>query len=365
MIESLWFLGDKMGVEGCALAFEERNVEAYLAVGIVAVFDLEPHRKDGPRCKTIFRGWRRPNHVMVDRPKAASGSGYAALQEGQSCVVRYLYEGQACAFDSMILDWDARHYNPYLRIAWPKQIEHVAFRKHERIKLQLTCGMEWPDGEKTTGSLRDLSMGGCGAVCGRAPQPGDSLALSFALPDGTSIAGLSAVVRGVREVGAESWLIGCEYGPGQEALKNNLAFFVTSTLERRRTDNVNPARPERLLIVDDNADLSQRLKRNFETRGFEVVLADNAVDAMYRLRMTPPSAVVLSQTLSDLTGLDVCRVLKRHEDFAQLPVYVYGGEPDDMEGQVRNAGGTGYFPPSLTLAPDMARTLLQTLKPSA
>lgn len=344
------------------MAFEEKNVEAYLAVGVTAVFDLDPNRKDGPRCKTVVRGWRKPGHIMVDRPKSASGLGFAALQEGQPCVVRYLHEGQACAFDSMILEWDTRHYNPCLRIAWPKRIEHVAFRKYERIKLQISCIIEWPNGVKSEGGLRDLSMGGCGVVCDCPPPHEGTVALSFVLPDGTSITGLRTTVRSERELGPNAWFMGCEYQPGQESDENNLAFFVTSTLERCRSGTDCESRSQRVLIVDSNPDMSQRIRRNLETRGFEVVLADNTVDAMYRLRMTPPAAVLLSQTLSDLAGLEVCRVIKTHKDMNTLPVYVYGGEPNNLEVLVREAGGTGYFPPALTLAPEIARTLALVLK---
>ncbi|HPO15243.1 MAG TPA: PilZ domain-containing protein [Candidatus Hydrogenedentes bacterium] len=341
------------------MAIEDKDIETLLAVGVTAVFDMEPNRKDGPRAKTIIRGWRKPTHIMLDRPKSQTG-GYAPLQEGQKCVLRYLHEGQACAFDSMVLDWDARRYNPYLRIAWPKSVNHVPFRKHERIKLQLSSEILWPDGSVTTESVRDLSAGGCGLYASKTIDNGGIVRMNFQLPDGSNVQHMRAIVRNTRETGS-GFLLGLEFIEGQEQAENDITFFVTTTLERRRTDTGGSTQIHRVLVIDDNTDTSGRLKRNFDNRGMEVVVAANAVDGMYRLRMSPPTAVVVCQTLPDLAGVEVCRMIKIHEDFKSLPVFVYGGDGGDVGKRTKEVGGEAYFPPSLTLAPDVVRAVTQAL----
>ncbi len=341
------------------MAIEDKDIEVLLAVGVTAVFDMDPNRKDGPRAKTIIRGWRKPTHIMVDRPKSQTG-GYAPLQEGQKCVMRYLHEGQACAFDSMVLDWDSRRYNPYLRIAWPKSVNHVPFRKHERIKLQLPCEVLWPDGAATTESIRDMSSGGCGVFANKTIENGGVLRMSFQLPDGSNIQQMRAIVRNSRDTGS-GFLLGLEFINGQEQAENDIAFFVTTTLDRRRTDAGVTGPAQRVLVMDDNADTCSRFKRNFDNRGIEVIVAANAVDGMYRLRMSPPTAIIVSQTLPDLAGTEVCRAIKMHDDFKVLPVFVYGGDAGELGKQVKEAGGEAYFPPSLTLAPDVVRAVTQLL----
>jgi CheY-like chemotaxis protein len=278
--------------------------------------------------------------------------------------VRYLQDGQACAIDTRIIDWDTRRHSPYLRTTWPDEVQYVSFRKFERIRLQMFCTVLWPGNVTTTEEIRDLSIGGCGVQATRPSEEGDVLMLSFELADGTHIQGISAVVRNVRDANGR-YFLGCEFEDGQDYAESNIAFYVTSTLERRNAASGSERPMQRVLIVDSDIDTAIRLKQNFEQQGCEAVLAHNTVDAMYRLRMSPPAAMIISEELHDLSGAAVCGIIKRNADFEALPVYVYGGHDEGLADLAKRAGAKGYFPPTISMVPDLAFDVARDLAKAA
>ncbi len=63
----------------------------------------------------------------------------------------------------------------------------------------------------------------------------------------------------------------------------------------------------RLLLVEDDAKLSARLKADLEAHGYAVDLADNGVDAQFMGEQIPYDAIVLDLGLPQRPGLEVLR----------------------------------------------------------
>lgn len=348
------------GVERHEVSVEEKNIERFLAVGEMMLIHIDPTRSDSPRCKTVLRGWRKPTHIIVDRPKTSSGS-FAAIQEGQNCVLRFVKDGLACAFDAILIDWDNRRHNPYMRMTWPKQMKYVSFRKYERLQVKISCRVLWPDGTASEASIHDLSLGGCSMLAQQSVEKGDALLLSFSLPDGTAAEGVQTVVRSVRE-GTDGTMLGCEFIGAGGQFQNDLTFFITSTLERGRLDAPDAEHARRVLVMENRQDVCARIRRNLESKGFDVIFANNAIDGIYRLRMAPPVAVVVSDELIDLRGLELCRMITSNMDFSALPVIVYGGTEEGLAERAAAVGAAAYVPPGLALAPDIAAAVMRAAK---
>jgi len=340
------------------MGIEARNVERVLAVGAVAVLHSEPHRKDGPRFKSVVRGWRKGAHLLLDRARHESGS-LAALNEGQPCVIRYLHEGQACAFDSMVLDWDTRKHAPYMRVAWPEQIEFMSFRRYERVKVMIPVRFTGASGEVSEGEMVDLSIGGCGLE-GRTPvEAGSRIQMDFTLPEGRLLEGIKAVVKSGRPSKSGHFL-GCEFQGGQMAVESDVAFFVSRLLELQRQDS-GDTMERRVLIMEADPKMSAKLRKQLERQQFDTVMAGNLIDAFHRFRAAPPSAVVVNQHFADLAGTEVCRILCQASEHEAVPVFLYGSEADDFEAQAEASGAAGAFPKCPSMAPDLAFALSQKL----
>ncbi|MFP4500690.1 MAG: PilZ domain-containing protein [Candidatus Hydrogenedentota bacterium] len=335
-----------------------KDLERFLEIGNTFILHTAPSCKNGPRHKTVLRGWRKGAHLLLDRPKTDTGM-FVALQEGQPCVFRFLYEGFACAFDAIILDWDTRRSNPYLRVQWPSQIQHLQFRKFERVKIQTEASISYGGSNRVAGEIRDISMGGCGVFTRNRPPEGiKEIGLSFSLPDGMHLENVVSEVRTARPA-PSGYFIGCEFKAGQESVENDISFYVTTCLSRGGgIDSVGRS----VLVLESESDLAGRIRKNLERQNLDVFVAPTTIDGMCRLRTSAPDVLLISADMKDLPGIETCRLVKTTKDFDDLKVYVYGGDPATIEPQANKLGLDGYFPPSKTLAPDIAFEIGKSMK---
>ncbi len=76
----------------------------------------------------------------------------------------------------------------------------------------------------------------------------------------------------------------------------------------------------RLLLVEDDAELSQSLHQQLKKEGFAVDIADNGVDAEFLGDEEPYDAVILDLGLPQRSGLDVLKNWRQHNN--PVPVIV-------------------------------------------
>ena len=74
----------------------------------------------------------------------------------------------------------------------------------------------------------------------------------------------------------------------------------------------------KLLIVDDDAPLRNRLARAMESRGFDVVTADSVASGVAAATREPPAYAVLDLRLADGSGLDVVTAIRKHRADARV-----------------------------------------------
>lgn len=76
----------------------------------------------------------------------------------------------------------------------------------------------------------------------------------------------------------------------------------------------------RLLIVEDDVDISTMLKIYFSGLGFEVDTAMRGSDALEKTRHALPHLIVLDIMLPDIDGYEVCRSLRTNTRTSHIPV---------------------------------------------
>ncbi|MDX6377944.1 MAG: two-component system, OmpR family, response regulator MprA [Gaiellaceae bacterium] len=67
----------------------------------------------------------------------------------------------------------------------------------------------------------------------------------------------------------------------------------------------------RVLIVDDDRAVREALRRALMLSGYEIALAEDGDEALARVAETVPDAVLLDVGLPDMSGLEVCRTLRK------------------------------------------------------
>lgn len=76
----------------------------------------------------------------------------------------------------------------------------------------------------------------------------------------------------------------------------------------------------RILIVEDDFDISNMLKIYFSGQGFEVDVAPRGADALEKTRHGLPHLIVLDIMLPDIDGYEVCRTLRTHTRTSHIPI---------------------------------------------
>lgn len=76
----------------------------------------------------------------------------------------------------------------------------------------------------------------------------------------------------------------------------------------------------RLLIVEDDIDISNMLKIYFSSQGYDVETALRGQDALEKTRQSMPHLIVLDIMLPDINGYEVCRILRTTTRTSHIPV---------------------------------------------
>jgi len=76
----------------------------------------------------------------------------------------------------------------------------------------------------------------------------------------------------------------------------------------------------RLMIVEDDPDISNMLRIYFNGQGYDVALAPRGSEALEKTRQVMPHLIVLDIMLPDIDGYEVCRTLRTNTRTSHIPV---------------------------------------------
>ncbi len=91
----------------------------------------------------------------------------------------------------------------------------------------------------------------------------------------------------------------------------------------------------RLLLVEDDAALAELLEWHFAQEGYEVKRTPDGEEALLLARENAPDVVVLDWMIETISGIEVCRRLRRATETANVPIIMLtarGEEEDRIRG---------------------------------
>ncbi|HEY0269733.1 MAG TPA: phosphate regulon transcriptional regulator PhoB [Sphingomonas sp.] len=93
--------------------------------------------------------------------------------------------------------------------------------------------------------------------------------------------------------------------------------------------------PGKVLLVEDDAALAELVSWHLEREGFEVERTPDGEEALLLAAESPPDLVLLDWMVESLSGIEVCRRLRRRTETANLPIIMLtarGEEEDRVRG---------------------------------
>jgi phosphate regulon transcriptional regulator PhoB len=92
---------------------------------------------------------------------------------------------------------------------------------------------------------------------------------------------------------------------------------------------------KRVLLIEDDRDIVELVRYNLEREGFQVDSATDGTTGLAQIRKTPPDILLLDLMLPKLSGLDICKEIRRDQSLNRLPILMLtarGEEADRVVG---------------------------------
>lgn len=88
---------------------------------------------------------------------------------------------------------------------------------------------------------------------------------------------------------------------------------------------------ERIVIVEDEADIVEMVRYNFRKEGFEVEAFARGREGLEHLRKNPADLLLLDVMLPDEDGFEICRQLRADERLRDLPVIFLTARGEEVD----------------------------------
>jgi DNA-binding response OmpR family regulator len=111
--------------------------------------------------------------------------------------------------------------------------------------------------------------------------------------------------------------------------------------------------PKRILLVEDEESIRNTLRYNLAKEGFAVSEARTGTQALSEARRVRPDLIVLDLMLPELSGLEVCRILRQETSVPILILTAKDGEVDKVVGL--QIGADDYVTKPFSLREILAR----------
>jgi two-component system phosphate regulon response regulator PhoB len=111
-----------------------------------------------------------------------------------------------------------------------------------------------------------------------------------------------------------------------------------------------------ILVVEDEAPLLTLLRYNLEKQGFRVEEATDGQEALMRVAEGRPDLILLDWMLPALSGLEVCRQIRRRPNTRDLPIIMVTARTEDQDAvRALDTGADDYISKPFVMDALMAR----------
>ncbi|MCU0899768.1 MAG: response regulator [Cypionkella sp.] len=100
----------------------------------------------------------------------------------------------------------------------------------------------------------------------------------------------------------------------------------------------------RILAVDDSLTMREMLRQTLTEAGFDVVLAEDGLDALDRLPAADPDLILTDLNMPKMDGFGLIDAVRKGAVSARVPILVLTTESAaTLKDRARSAGATGWI----------------------
>jgi two-component system, OmpR family, phosphate regulon response regulator PhoB len=88
---------------------------------------------------------------------------------------------------------------------------------------------------------------------------------------------------------------------------------------------------EKILIVEDEVDVAELLAHHLRKEGFSVEIVGNGRVAFAAVKNELPALIVLDLMLPEISGLELCRMIKSNPETARVPILMLSARIEEID----------------------------------
>jgi two-component system cell cycle response regulator len=104
-----------------------------------------------------------------------------------------------------------------------------------------------------------------------------------------------------------------------------------------------PARPRRILVVDDDPRLLHIVQMYLAIEEFDVVTALNGEDGLREVEENTPDLVILDIMMPGMDGIELCRRIRTNPATASIPVLMFSALSGDEDVERARQAGANHL----------------------
>lgn len=118
----------------------------------------------------------------------------------------------------------------------------------------------------------------------------------------------------------------------------------------------------KILLVEDSKAIQQMYKNKLTIEQFNVITADNGMEAIKILSQEKPDIILLDLMMPIMDGYKVLQVIKTDPRLSNIPVLVFSakGQPEEVEKSL-NLGAAGYIVKATTKPNEVVEQIRKVL----
>lgn len=87
----------------------------------------------------------------------------------------------------------------------------------------------------------------------------------------------------------------------------------------------------RILVIEDDKDIVELVRYNLEKDGFQVVACADGATGLAQIRKSPPDVLILDLMLPKLSGLEICKEIRKDVSLNRLPILILTAKGEEAD----------------------------------
>lgn len=87
----------------------------------------------------------------------------------------------------------------------------------------------------------------------------------------------------------------------------------------------------RVLLIEDDKDIVELVRYNLEKDGYQVSACSDGAIGLAQIRKTPPDLLLLDLMLPKLSGLEICKEIRRDDRLGRLPILIISARGEEAD----------------------------------